>query len=547
MADWNDLHVAHGLAAVKEQLFSALEAANDSSLPQAPSEEVAAPTFTLEMALKRFALIIGTTTAFDLEQNSMMKPSALSQLLGKELFKQWKEASGKDGKCFIDDSSAKRRSEQTELDALGEENGLSIWDRYVLIHGTQEIWDAHRRKRIPARALQLAMGDSFKTWQNSTGRRHVYPEQIVFDPTMRVNPETHINTFEGLPLKPIRSPEKCQAIRETLLFLCNGDEASAAWLTKWLAYPLQNMGAKMATAVLAHSTMEGSGKSFLFSDIHRQIYGSYGSTAGQFEMESGWNEWQQQNLYTVFEEVVSRDQRYNQMGKIKHQITGKTKMINAKFMSSWEEANLMNAVFLSNEIIPFPISENDRRMLVLWPSETMPADLQVRMKQEHDADGAAAWFGYLLDLDLGDFNEHTRPPMTPAKERLIDIGRSSWEHFLVDWQMGEICDDTGLSLPYEPCLSKDLYQVYRSWCDANHMKVLGAPTFSQMMSTKVTLAQRCHWTFNHHRGQTSVFLPSPPPSQGKALAIGESIAKFRGVAIHLKVGDPKWDHSTLKK
>lgn len=547
MADWNDLHVAEGLDAVRQQLFAAVEAANDESLPHTPSTAEQLPTFTLKTALKRFAVIIGTTTAFDLQQNTIIKPQALAQILGKPLAKQWREAGQPEGKRFIDEMNAKRRSEQVELSALGGQEDMTIWERYVLIHGTQEIWDAQRRKRIPAKALQLVLGESFKTWQNSSARRQVYPEQIVFDPSMRVDPETHINTFEGLPLSPINAPDKCTAIKDTLLFLCNGDYEVAEWLTKWMAYPLQNMGAKMATAVLAHSTMEGSGKSFLFSDVHRQIYGRYGATAGQHEMESSWNEWQQQNLYTVFEEVVSRDQRYNQMGKIKHQITGKTKMINAKFMSSWEEANVMNAVFLSNEIIPFPISENDRRMLVLWPQKTMPEELRVRLKQEHDTDGAAAWLGYLLDIDLTDFNEHTRPPMTAAKERLIDIGRSSWEHFLIDWQTGQICNETGLALPYDACLSRDLYAVYRSWCDINHMKALGAPTFSQMVSTKVTLQQRCHWRFNHHGGQTSVFLPSPPPSQRKGESIGDSIAKFRGVALELKVGDSKWDQMGLRK
>lgn len=549
MADWNDLHQSQGIDAVRQQLNAALEAANDSILPRTLSDDEAAPvapTFTLETALRRFALIMATTTAFDLEQNKPMKPTALSQMLGKALFKQWKEAGAGEGKRFIDETSAQRRAEQSEMEAATDEENLTPLERYVLIHGTSEIWDCHRRERIPAKALQLALGESFALWQNSSARRHVYRDQIVFDPSMRLDPERYINTFEGLPLQPIRDPSKCEAIRETLLFLCNGAEDAAEWLTKWMAYPLQHMGAKMATAVLAHSTMEGSGKSFLFSDVHRQIYGRYGSTAGQHEMESAWNEWQQQNLYTVFEEVVSRDQRYNQMGKIKHQITGKTKMINAKFMSSWEEANLMNAVFLSNEIIPFPISEADRRMLVLWPEKMMPESLRKRMMAEHDGDGAAAWLGYLLDYPLGDFNPHTRPPMTPAKARLIDIGRASWEHFRIDWEMGQIADDMGLAVPYTPCLSSDLYAVYRTWCDRNHVKAVGAPTFSQLMSTRIPLAQRTHWTHGPRRGQTSAFLPFPLPSQGKAAALGQYVAKFREASAAIGVGDAKWKDGTMR-
>ena len=103
----------------------------------------------------------------------------------------------------------------------------------------------------------------------------------------------------------------------------NADEADAImhWLLCWLAYPLQHMGAKMDTAVLFHSTMEGSGKSLLFADIMGELYGRYGATVGQTQLEGNFNAWQSGKLWAVFEEVVSRDQRYNQVGKIKHLIT----------------------------------------------------------------------------------------------------------------------------------------------------------------------------------------------------------------------------------
>ncbi|RML46951.1 Bifunctional DNA primase/polymerase [Pseudomonas savastanoi pv. glycinea] len=35
----------------------------------------------------------------------------------------------------------------------------------------------------------------------------------------------------------------------------------------------------------------------------------------------------------MFEEVVSRDQRYNQVGKIKHLVTGKTVRMESKFIN----------------------------------------------------------------------------------------------------------------------------------------------------------------------------------------------------------------------
>lgn len=123
-------------------------------------------------------------------------------------------------------------------------------------------------------------------------------------------------------LAPVRDDAACENLRWLISFLCNNDAEALDWLVKWLAYPLQHMGAKMDTAILFHSTMEGSGKSLLFADVMGELYGRYGATVGQAQLEGNFNAWQSGKLWAVFEEVVSRDQRYNQVGKIKHMITG---------------------------------------------------------------------------------------------------------------------------------------------------------------------------------------------------------------------------------
>ncbi|MDP1109115.1 primase-helicase family protein, partial [Klebsiella pneumoniae] len=78
--------------------------------------------------------------------------------------------------------------------------------------------------------------------------------------------------------------------------------------------------------------------------------------------------------------------------KIKHLVTGKTVRMESKFINGWEESNHMNAVFLSNEILPWPISENDRRMLVVWSLETLPPDRQRAIGAELEGEGVAALY-----------------------------------------------------------------------------------------------------------------------------------------------------------
>jgi len=249
------------------------------------------------------------------------------------------------------------------------------------------------------------------------------------------------------------------------------------WLMSWLAYPLQNVGGKMATAVMMHSEMQGSGKSLFFDGIMRKIYGSdYSATLGQHQLESPYTDWRSKMLYGVFEEIFSRDQKYSHTGTVKQMITGETQRIEKKFMSGWEEANHMNAVFLSNEIQPFPVEPFDRRMLVIWPEGKLPEDLKNRVVEEMEGEGVTAFYYHLLNFPLHGFDAHTQPPMTEAKERLIDFGRAGWDSFYQEWRKGY------LAVPFMPCLIVDLYEAYKAWCHSGHERQISLKKFSDFMS-----------------------------------------------------------------
>ncbi|MBU6959645.1 bifunctional DNA primase/polymerase [Pseudomonas sp. CVAP len=511
----------------------------------APSEAAPAPdggageALTIDQVLRRFALVEGTTHVWDCDQSRVMKKSAFEARVGKPLAKEWLDNTEK--RLISDDHVRDIEQSRRMAGKKGGALGMPPTDRYVYIDGTKDVWDREKKRRIAEGAVKMALGDTYPLWLNSSERRTVDVEHIVFDPTMTKDPAVYINTFDGLPLEPVRDDEACANLRWLISFLCNHDEDATRWLTRWLAYPLQHLGAKMDTAVLMHSTMEGSGKSLFFADTLGALYGQYAATVGQTQLESNFNAWQSRKLWAVFEEVVSRDQRYNQVGKIKHLVTGKTVRMESKFINGWEEANHMNAVFLSNEILPWPISDSDRRMLVMWPMETLPVERQKAIGRELEQGGVAALYGWLLSVDLGDFNQRTRPPSTDARERLVALSRAGWQTFLHLWKYNEL----GQGM-WGPCLSTDLYSLFLEWCQRNKEHVMSQTKFSLFISSEVDKTRSIPWTDGNNRKFGAFFFPvdqdaSPPPSL-KSAELGVMVVNWRAKARLAGWHVDSWDH-----
>ncbi|WP_095153967.1 DUF5906 domain-containing protein [Pseudomonas sp. Irchel 3E13] len=493
----------------------------------------------LKSALRRFALVEGTTNVWDMDKGQAMKRSGFEALIGKPAAKAWMERTDKklvSGEQVKELEQARRMSSKK-----GGAMSLAPLDRYVYIDGTKEAWDREKKRRLPEGSIKMALGDAYQIWLNSPNRRVVDVDHIVFDPAMTKDPAVYINTFEGLPLEPVRDDAACENLRWLISFLCNHDAEALEWLTRWLAYPLQHMGAKMDTAILFHSTMEGSGKSLLFSDVMGELYGRYGATVGQQQLEGNFNAWQSGKLWAVFEEVVSRDQRYNQVGKIKHMVTGKTVRMESKFINGWEESNHMNSAFLSNEIMPWPISEDDRRMLVMWPLETLPAARQKAIARELADGGVAALYGWLLSVDLGDFDQRTRPPKTEARQRLVELSRTAWQTFYSLWRLGEL----GYGL-WGSALTSDVYAMFLEWCSLNKEHSMSQTKFSLMLSAKVEKTRAIPWTDGNTRRFAAFFFPSDgdpslPPSINAA-ELGRNVSEWRARAKLAGWNVEGWEH-----
>lgn len=419
LTDFNDLHVAEGLDVVKWQI--------DQAFINKVINEIAESESPLPTGFEAGSSI-DTGPAFAPIEGAGDKPKK---------------------------TKPKKEYGQAHWDAVNH-----LLDNFTLIYGDDTAWDDVNRVIIRINHLRLAFGsDAVKFWLNNPERRMVNKDCVVFDPTLRADPDRTVNLFNGFKMKPVAG--KCDKIVELLKHLCNDDAAVMAWVLRWIAYPLQHHGAKMRTSIILHGD-EGSGKNLLWENVVAKIYGEYGGVIGNAQIESQFNEWASKKLFFVADEVVTRNELRQLKGKLKHMVTGEVIMINPKGMTERAEANHMNFVFLSNELQPLALDKTDRRYLVLWTPPKRDESFYAEVSHQIRNGGIEAFYHYLLhDVPCGEFNEHTKPIETEAKVKLIGLGLSPPERFYREWAAGF------LPLPFMCCSAMQLYLGFCRWSHLN--------------------------------------------------------------------------------
>jgi phage/plasmid primase-like uncharacterized protein len=506
-SDFNDLYLAESLDLVRVQVLAArshalsavIQPPVDDEVPPhfddappivdddspLPLNDEAAPVtlgaLSLEWAIAHCALVQGTTDVWDSLNKHRMKKAGFQDTVGKEVAKAWLEHAERRSISPRNLPTMRRGLAVDEGD--GADNIVNMLSRYTLLYGTKTVWDAEKRTVIAYDAMALARGSDLATrWLEHRMRREVDLDNLVFDPTQKVDLETHINMFEGFPLKPKKDDAKAQLALGLLYSLCSSEpncDEIFHWVLRWLAYPLQHPGAKMQTALLFFGEKQGTGKSLFFEGIIKPIYGAHGSTGGQHQLDAQYTHWRSQKLFVLFEEILSRQDKYSHFGLIKHMITGRDQMVTQKFKDDRTEANHMNVVMLSNEFQAVPIEPDDRRFEVVEARNSLDPSLLSEIQAALGNGLSEAFYAYLLDYPLDGFTPHTKPIMTASKERMINFGRPDWEIFYLAWKAGELAG------PYCSCLSTDLYTLYARYCNKYGYRQMTMTKFGELIAQRV--------------------------------------------------------------
>jgi phage/plasmid primase-like uncharacterized protein len=348
-----------------------------------------------------------------------------------------------------------------------------VLDNFILIYGEDMVWDCRHRMlmRISAMRTIVGNGDVMKFWSGDA-RRWVLKKNIVFDPRdtpspAESGPTATVNLFNGWAMRPKQGT--CFQIRVLLLHLCDGNHDLETWILRWLAYPLRNPGAKMETSIIMHGD-EGSGKNFFFERVVKPIYGDYGYVIGNDQLESKFNDWASMKLFMVADEVVTRAELKQMKGKLKGLISGDTVIVNPKGLPEHVEKNQMNFVFLSNELQPLALDKTDRRYLVVWTPPALGREFYQSVADEIRQGGIQAFYHFLMhELDMGDFDQHTKPIYNEAKDKLIEKSLMPSERFYREWSQGY------LPLPFITVSVNQLFDAFRAWCAKS-----GEPMYTSM-------------------------------------------------------------------
>lgn len=367
------------------------------------------------------------------------------------------------------------------------EEARALWrmnDRYALIHNPAAVYDLHNHHFVNLSAFHMVAGnllhhvkvvgkdDKITLKEVSTSKEWVRWRFRREHPTITYAPgkppvgeADELNVWQPGGLKPIRSDFKSRGIqlyRQLLEHVFRNDMEHLHWFEQWVAYPLQNPGAKMLSAVILTGRTQGTGKSLLGETIGN-LYGRNFTKITHQDLFSDFNSWMAYKQFILGEEISGTDKRA-ESDRLKHYITSNQITINAKYMTPFEIPNCANFMFTSNHADAFFLENEDRRYFVLNVDvEPFPVDVALEYDRWFKSDQLGELLYYFLEfVDTSDFNPIARPPVTSAKSDMIHESLTAVESFVLELKHDpeDVFAQIGLKMPSDLYTASDILEVY---------------------------------------------------------------------------------------
>ena len=217
--------------------------------------------------------------------------------------------------------------------------------------------------------------------------------------------------------------------------------AQAEWFLQWLAYPIQNPGAKLYQAVYVWGQGQGIGKSFVVTPLMDYIYGENFTRITNETIASAFNGELANKQFALLDEcfLAGAFERQNLMSRLKNMVTREKALVNAKYQKPYTVRDCINYYITSNHEESIPLDAEDRRFFVVRApdaplSKSAYAALDASLRDGDDerkpGPGVAAILYHLqYKVDCSAFNPKGQAMVTEARDGVVEAGMSHAQEF----------------------------------------------------------------------------------------------------------------------
>ena len=268
--------------------------------------------------------------------------------------------------------------------------------------------------------------------------------------------------------------------------ICDNDQKLIDYIHPWIATPLQTPNIKNKTALVLKGK-QGAGKSY-FTEMIAHLNGPFGvENVGSMKSICGsFNKLLLNKTLIVANEVKNVDNNvYYDSERLKSYITDYQQDIEFKGEDILTKRIYANFVFVSNNDTPVLISDDDRRYVVITPSNKHGKDDYAYWSNEFynlkdNQEFSKELYNYYINPDISKFNPRNIP-MTEAKLDLIAQNRPRHEEFIIDY----------IEKFKHGFEKQDCFDTYLFWCRERNITNPGCEkTFRKNISEYVVFCQR---------------------------------------------------------
>lgn len=237
------------------------------------------------------------------------------------------------------------------------------------------------------------------SWWMAHPRRRECSRLGMWAPPLLAPPGAH-NLWTGFAIAP--APGAWPLLRAHILdVIASGDAALAEYVFQWLAWVVQNPGARAEVALVLRGE-EGTGKGTLGNALC-DIFGHHAAhvTRPKDFVGGNFNAHMRDCAFFFADECYWAGDRSHE-GTLKGMITEPTLRIEPKGIDSYETPNALSIMIASNNKWIVPAGVNARRFVICDVSQRYMGDLPYfeRLRAEMSAGGLAAFLYDLLETDL---------------------------------------------------------------------------------------------------------------------------------------------------